>query len=70
MKISAEKKKAVELYILDKIKERIPSVAVHVSASLGIDQSTVYRYIKELERAGVIKKEGRGRYVLSEKRYE
>ncbi len=70
MKISAEKKKAVELYILEKIKERIPSAAVHVSASLGIDQSTVYRYIKELERTGVIKKEGRGRYVLSEKRYE
>ena len=67
MRISAEKRRSLELYILKKIKEGTPSLAAYVSSSLDIDQSTVYRYIKELEHSGTIKKEGRGKYCLTER---
>ena len=65
MRISAEQREAAKLYIMEKIKAGTPSVPAYVSSSLGIDPSTVHRYIKELTDAGQIEKQGRGKYSLS-----
>ena len=64
MRFNKEKKKAIQLYILEKISQGTPAIARHVSDSLEIDQSTIFRYLKELEKEEVIEKSKRGQYRL------
>ena len=59
-----EKKKAIVLYLLQKIEEKTPSLTQKVAGAFGITQNTVYTYLSELEQAGAIQKIRRGEFEL------
>ena len=64
MKCTAEKKQAVILYILEKIKSNTPSLSRVVAESLDISTNTVHTYLNELLEKGIIQKQKRGEYSL------
>ncbi len=70
MIFNEQKKKAIELYLVEKINSGEPSPVQSVTAAFGINKTTVYSYINELIENGVIKKLGRGRYELISKKDE
>ncbi len=69
MRISAEKKKSILLYILQKIDQGEMSIQESVSEAYSIDRATVYKYIAELSDKGLIEKIKRGRYKLKTNSY-
>jgi len=65
MRISKEKKEAAYNYILRKIDEGTSGIASYAAENLGINKSTVHRYLNELMAGGIIEKEAHDRYKLS-----
>ncbi len=70
MKFKRDKKSAIILYLLDKIKKKTPALSKCVAETFGIGQTTVHAYLNELIEQGVIEKSGRGRYALVTVRHE
>ena len=62
MKYTAEKKKTIFLYILDKIASGTKSLSNTVADAFNISTNTVHTYLKELIDEGIIVKEKRGEY--------
>lgn len=68
MKYSAEKKKAIVLYILEKISSGTQSLSSVVAEAFGISTNTVHSYLNELIADKIIEKHKRGEYALITKR--
>lgn len=68
MRYTAEKKKTIVLYILEKIASGTKSLSNVVANSLGISTNTVHTYINELIDEGIIVKRKRGEYELTTQR--
>ena len=64
MKYTTEKKKAILLYILDKIASGTKSLSNVVANAFHISTNTVHTYINELIDEGIIIKQKRGEYKL------
>ncbi|MBQ9070729.1 MAG: DUF4325 domain-containing protein [Clostridia bacterium] len=64
MKYSAEKKKTIVLYMLEKISSGTGSLTNIVAETFEISPNTVHTYINELLSAGIIEKKKRGEYKL------
>ncbi len=69
MRFDQPKKKAIVLYLLEKIYQRDKSIAKTVSDNFGINQNTVHGYIKELVNENIIRRVKRGEYELVENVY-
>ncbi len=69
MRFTTEKKKKVELYILEKIRQKDPSLTSSVADALDLNQATVHSYVNDLLERGIIKRIKRGAYELSDKEY-
>ena len=67
MSISAEKKKQIVSYILEKISLEDGDFIEKTSKSFAISIPTAYKYLNDLIGEGVVQKEGRGRYKLTKK---
>lgn len=67
MKFDENKKKAINLYILDKIAQGSISISKSVSETFSINQNTVHTYINNLVSEGIIEREKRGTYRLVNK---
>ncbi|MBR2013289.1 MAG: winged helix-turn-helix transcriptional regulator, partial [Clostridia bacterium] len=67
MKFTQEKKDSIIAYILEKVSEDCKNLSKTVSENLGINQTTVHRYVEELLEKGVIVRKKRGQYELREK---
>ena len=65
LKFDKDKRSAIKKYILEKIDQNVPNLSAHVSEALGVNQSTVYRYLNELLKANEIEKPEHGRYCLT-----
>ena len=65
MKFDKNKKDAILLYLLELIEKDGTGVASHAATSLGINQSTVHRYLQELQQKGIIEKIQHGVYRLA-----
>ena len=63
MSFSEQKRTSVILYLIEKIAEGRKDAVKATAESFAISLNTVYRYLRELEQDGTIKKEGR-RYTL------
>ena len=59
-----DRKKAVILYILEKIEQNSDSISKVVSENFDINQNTVHKYINELSDEGIIRRIKRGKYEL------
>ena len=59
-----DKKKAVILYILEKVEQNADSISKIVSENFDINQNTVHKYINELSDEGIIRRIKRGKYEL------
>lgn len=64
MKISADKKQTVILYLLEKIAQGSKSVSRDVAETFGISPNTVHTYLNELQKNNIITKRKRGEYAL------
>ena len=64
MSFSKEKREQIKRYILEKINDKSNSVAKKTADAFGISLNTVYRYLRELEKDGIIKEE-ENEYVLT-----
>ncbi len=69
MKFNEEKKKAIILYLLEKIEKRTKNLTKSVANELSINQNTVYTYINELVESNVIQKVKHGEYELITNEY-
>ena len=65
MKYTAEKKKTIVLYLLEKISSKTKSLSSVVAEAFNISTNTVHTYINELIDEGIIVKEKRGEYKLA-----
>lgn len=65
MKFTQEKKDSIIAYILEKVSENCKNLSKTVSENLGINQTTVHRYVEDLLEKGVIVRKKRGQYELS-----
>lgn len=65
MKFTQEKKDSIIAYILEKVSEGCKNLSKTVSENLGINQTTVHRYVEDLLEKGVIVRKKRGQYELS-----
>ncbi|MBP5383667.1 MAG: DUF4325 domain-containing protein [Lachnospiraceae bacterium] len=70
MRFNEEKKKDIELYLLNKIEQKDTAVSKAVSEAFSVNQNTVHTYINELVQDHVIKRVKRGEYELVRSRYE
>ncbi len=70
MKFTEEKKEAIRQYILEKIDQSAENLVKHVSESLDLNDSTVHRYLQEMQRNGLIRRVKRGEYQLVKNRWE
>lgn len=64
MKNMSEKKKAIVLYILEKISDEGKVTSSMVAENFGVSPNTVHSYLNELLREGVLEKKKRGEYSL------
>ena len=64
MKFDQEKKRAIRLYILEKIYDGSEEISKTVAETFSINQNTVHTYINELVKEGIIERVKRGRYSL------
>ncbi len=69
MRFDQPRKKAIVLYILEKIEQKDKSISKIVSENFGINQNTVHGYIKELLSDNIIRRVKRGEYELVENVY-
>ena len=58
MSFTKEKREQIKRYILEKINERKSDIAKKVSEIFDISLNTVYRYIRDMEKDGLIEKRG------------
>lgn len=65
MKFTQEKKDSIKAYILEKVSEDCKNLTKTVSENLGINQTTVHRYVEDLLEKSVIVRKKRGQYKLS-----
>lgn len=65
MKFDSEKKQAIKLYILEKIAAKATGISASAAQAFGISTNTAHTYLKELQEAGIIEREQRGRYRLA-----
>lgn len=70
MKYTNEKKRAIVLYILDKISSGVKGLSNVVAEAFSISPNTVHTYLNDLLDQGIIKKVKRGEYELVTKRDE
>ena len=70
MRLTKDEKRNLELYLLEKIDQKKPSLSKSVSEEFGVDQATVHRYINDLQNAGVIQRVKRGEYELVKTAYD
>lgn len=68
MKFTEERKRSIIQYILLKISENTDRLSYHVSEALGISSSTVYNYLGDLLKNGVIVKDANNSYSLKNNR--
>ena len=66
MKFSAEKKKAIVQYILEKVAEGGEGLSRRVAETFGISQNTVHLYLSSLLEEGILTKGKRGEYTLTQ----
>ncbi|MBR2970939.1 MAG: DUF4325 domain-containing protein [Clostridia bacterium] len=64
MKYSAEKKRTIILYLLEKISTGTTGLSGVVAKTFGISTNTVHTYLNELIDANIIEKQKRGEYNL------
>ncbi len=69
MRFDQPRKKAIILYLLEKIDRGDKSISKTVSENFGINQNTVHGYIKELVNDNIIRRVKRGEYELVENVY-
>lgn len=70
MRFDEEKKKAIIIYLLEKIDQGDTSVSKAVSDAFSINQNTVHKYINELVNQGTIRREKRNQYTIISQNYE
>ena len=59
MSFSKTKRDAIKLYILEKISEKAPDYIQKSAAAFETSPNTIYRYLRELEKDGLICRSGR-----------
>lgn len=64
MSLAEGKRNKIKLYILESIFKRGIGIVQKTSDNFDISKQTVYKYIKEMREAEIIKKEGNGKYVV------
>ncbi|MBQ9064143.1 MAG: DUF4325 domain-containing protein [Blautia sp.] len=64
MKFSADQKRTIKNYILEKISQNTKSLSKTVAQTFGINPSTIHGYIKELEEEQIISRIKRDEYRL------
>lgn len=64
MKFSAEKKKSIFMYILEKIDSGEEQLSKMISETFNINQNTVHTYLNELLEKNIIRRIKRGQYEL------
>ena len=69
MRFTEDQKKNLQFYILEKIKQKKPSLTKSVSEELGVNQATVHSYINGMVKAEIITRAKRGEYELIKKEY-
>ncbi len=69
MRMTKEKKRNLQLYILEKIKQKKPGLAKAVAEEFSVDQGTVYRHISRLVHEGIITRTKRDEYELIKTEY-
>ena len=69
MRFTAEKKRKVELYILEKILQKDPTLTSSVAEALDLNQATVHSYVNDLLDRGIIKRVKRGAYELNDQEH-
>lgn len=69
MKFSAEKKKAIIQYILEKVAEGGEGLSRRVAETFSISQNTVHLYLNALLEDGILTKGKRGEYTLAQKSF-
>lgn len=70
MRFTSEKKKSVELYILEKVQQKDQSLTESVAEAFDINQATVHSYVNDLLERGIIKRIKRGIYELNSREYD
>ena len=70
MKYTTEKKQTIILYILEKIAAETQSLSKVVAETFNISTNTVHTYLNELIENGIIEKQKRGQYKLTNKQHE
>ena len=65
MKYTTERKQTIILYILEKIAAETQSLSKVVAETFNISTNTVHTYLNELIEDGIIEKQKRGRYSLT-----
>jgi anti-sigma regulatory factor (Ser/Thr protein kinase) len=64
MKFDIEKKRAITLYLLEKIEQNDESISKTVAENFNVNQNTVHSYINALAKKNYIKRVKRGKYEL------
>ena len=59
MSFTSEKRDQIKKYILEKIDDGQKDVAKRAAEAFNVSLNTIYRYIRELEKAEIINKNGR-----------
>ena len=67
MSLSTDKKQQIRFYLLEKISQKQSSVVSKTAQTFEVTPATVYRYLEQFERDGVLKKLKRDEYVLISK---
>ncbi len=70
MKFNEEKKRAIILYLLEKIEQEAENLSKSVSETFAVNQNTIHTYINQLVSENVIKRVKRGKYELVKQKYE
>ncbi len=69
MRFNAEKKRAIVLYLLEKIEAGAENLSKSVAEAFGINQNTVHTYINQLAEQNIITRVRYGQYALNETVY-
>lgn len=64
MRVGNERKKAIVLYLLEKIEQDADGISQVVSETFEVNQNTIHTYINELVKNEVIRRVKRGKYEL------
>ena len=69
VKFNDEKKKAIILYILEKISQKAGDISKHVAETFDVNRNTVHTYINQLVEDKIIRRVKRGQYELVSNTY-